>query len=185
MADIGAVKEILAMNLLNRGKSLVMRLPRSLAGSEHHEHPASVGPAAPLLQVRSRLDRGSHMVNLYVRIRKSLVQTAYLFAFYVLARIALRSQDKAHDALFLPLQLTYTLPVGDGAENVIDVRLQARQNDLGFRIAETAIELYYLDSVLRTPLKGQPSATSPLATGFIIFSRAKSRSSPLMNGRGV
>ncbi len=89
------------------------------------------------------------MVNLYVRIRKSLVQTAYLFAFYVLARIALRSQDKAHDALFLPLQLTYTLPVGDGAENVIDVRLQARQNDLGFRIAETAIELYYLDSVLR------------------------------------
>ena len=85
------------------------------------------------------------MVNLDV-IRQSL-QALDFKALGIRAGISPGCKYETDVRFPVPLHLRNRTMLGYRKENVVDIRLQCREHDLRFRIAETAVEFNHLDSV--------------------------------------
>ncbi|CCX54495.1 unknown [Bacteroides sp. CAG:1060] len=137
MRDILAIEKIVAPYL----RYLSIHLPGSLsdtASFAYHHH----NPATGCHQI-AILESGAHVEHLTVHQLDAFNHGTLL----IFSRITLGCQDNSHrHSLFPPKRLRST-GYGYGLENIVRITFKQRQHNFRFRIAETGIELYNLDSV--------------------------------------
>ena len=79
-----------------------------------------------------------------------LLRTANREALFVVCRIAFRREDYAERRLIAPLRSRRErLALCNITKNIANIAFEQRQNDFGFGVAETGVELDYLHSVAR------------------------------------
>lgn len=148
------MKQILAIDLPNSLKCLVMSLLQRRSRSKHHQDTTAIGNKRMTCLVESLmplalklLERRTHVVNTDRRVLENLIDTLNLETLLVRTGITLGRKNETENSIRRPLGKRHRSLVGNSPENLENIGLQTRKDNLGLRIAETAVELDNLDSV--------------------------------------
>ena len=106
MPDIGPVKQILAIDLPNSLKCLVMSLLQRRRRSKHHQHTAPIGDKRMTCLVESLmtltlklLERRTHVIDMDRRVLENLIDTLDLETLLVRTRITLGRKNETENSI--------------------------------------------------------------------------------------